>query len=173
MSERVGRYPPMSTEKRSFERREINLGVKIETADGRKFSGILSDVSSGGVCLKTSDASRLPEQFLLRLANELCRWSRIVWRGPEEVGVEFVPFPQATAEHETRHSVFIKCPNTGKDISTGIQLTCDDLSKLSNIRRFTKCRHCQRLHGWSPHEANPRQTGASATDVTSDGAMNP
>jgi PilZ domain len=161
----------MSTEKRNFERREINLGVKIQTADGRKFSGVLSDVSSSGVCLKTSDAGRLPEQFLLRLANELCRWSRIVWRSAEEVGVEFVPFPEAFVEHDITHSVFIKCPNTGKDISTGIQLTCGDISKLSNIRRFTKCRHCQRLHGWTPNEAHPRQIGAS--DVARDNAARP
>src|ERR1700676_4894517 len=105
----------MSTEKRSFERREINLGVKIEAADGRTFSGVLSDVSSGGVCLKTSDAGRLPEQFLLRLASELCRWSRIVWRGSEEVGVEFVPFPQASIEHGIKSSVFIKRPDTGRE----------------------------------------------------------
>jgi hypothetical protein len=160
MSARFGRETPMITEKRSFERRENNLGVKIEAADGRKFIGVLSDVSSGGVCLKTSDAGTLPEQFLLRLASELCRWSRIVWRGPEEVGVEFIPFPQASVEHGIKPSVFIKCPDTGRDISTGIQLMCGDMSKLSNIRRFTKCPHCRRLHGWTPNEAHPKQIGA-------------
>jgi PilZ domain len=150
----------MSAEKRTFERREINLGVEIESAAGRKFSGVLSDVSSGGVCLKTSDAGRLPEQFLLRLANELCRWSRIVWRGPEEVGVEFIPFPQASDDHAVKPSIFITCPDTGREISTGIQLTCGDISKLSNIRRFTKCPHCRCLHGWTPKEAHPRRIGA-------------
>jgi hypothetical protein len=160
MSARFGRDPPMTAEKRSFGRREINLGVEIEAANGRKFIGVLSDVSSGGVCLKTSDAGTLPEQFLLRLASELCRWSRIVRRGPEEVGVEFIPFPQASAEHGIKPSVFIKCPDPGKDIPTGIQLTCADMSKLSNIRRFTRCPHCRRLHGGMPNEAHPKQIGA-------------
>jgi hypothetical protein len=73
--------------------------------------------------------------------------------------VEFVPFPQPSVQRGAKPSVFIKCPETGKDISTGIQLTSGDLSKLPNIRRYTQCPHCRRLHGWMPNEAYPKQVG--------------
>ncbi len=144
----------MSTKQRKSERREIDLGVQIETADGKKFRGVLSDISSSGVRLKTNGASRLPEHVLLRLTNELCRWSRIAWRGAGEIGLEFVSFPQASAQPDIRHSVLIKCPKVGKNISTGITLTISaDLGKLSSVRRFTQCPYCQAVHSWLPGEA--------------------
>jgi len=144
----------MMTEKRKFPRRNIDLEAQIEMADGSILRCDLSDLSQGGVRLKVRHPDTLPEQFRLKLSSRLNRWSRIVWRTADEIGVEFLAAPQAPAEEAERRSVLIKCPSTGKNIPTGIRLTCaDDLNKITLVRRFTQCPHCKAVHGWVPSDA--------------------
>jgi hypothetical protein len=144
----------MTSDKRKFTRRPIDLVVQIERSDGLKVSGVLLDLSEGGARLKVSDPDRLPEQVMLKLSNKLSRQSRIAWRSSDEIGVEFVSAPQAPVESGATRPVLIKCPRTGKNISTGIRLTtADDFSTLSDVRRLTQCPHCKLVHGWTPSEA--------------------
>jgi hypothetical protein len=144
----------MVTENRRFVRRNIDLTVQIEMVDGSTVSCDLLDLSQGGVRLKASRPENLPEQFTLKLSNNLNRWARIVWRSAEEIGVEFLPAPQASTEDPARRSVMIVCPRVGKLISTGIQLTvADDFKKISNAERFTRCQYCNGVHGWTPSDA--------------------
>jgi hypothetical protein len=106
------------------------------------------------VRLKVSHPDNLPEQFRVKLTSRLHRWSRIAWRTADEIGVEFLPAPQASADNEAKHPVLIRCPNTGRNISTGVRLTAaDDLGKLSRARRFTQCPFCKTVHGWLPGDA--------------------
>jgi hypothetical protein len=145
----------MQAENRKFARRNIDLMVQIETDDGSTVNGALLDVSQSGARVKVSDSDRLPEQFLLKLSDELHRRARIAWRSDEEIGAEFLSSPQAPSDSEAQRSVLIQCPRTGRNISTGIRLTvADDLGKLSNVRRFTQCPHCKVVHGWTPGNAS-------------------
>src|ERR1019366_8902053 len=108
-----------------------------------------------GVRLKVGSPDSLPEQFMLKLADKLHRWSRIAWRSSEEIGVEFLSAPQAPADSKAKRSVLIQCPRTGRRISTGIRLTvADDLKILSGVRRFTQCPCCKVVHGWMPSDAS-------------------
>ena len=146
----------MEIDNRKFTRRDIDLVVHIEMADGTTVPGALVDLSQSGVRLKVSDPDSLPEQFMLKLSDELYRMSRIAWRSAEEIGVEFLPAPQALVDSTTKHSVLVKCPRTGKNISTGILLTVggDPSKMLSDVRRFTQCPFCKVVHGWVPSDTS-------------------
>jgi hypothetical protein len=100
----------MEIDNRKFTRRDIDLLVQIEMADGTTVRGALLDLSQGGVRLKVSNPDNSPEQFMLKLSDELHRMSRIAWRSAEEIGVEVLPVPQALAESTTKHLVRVKCP---------------------------------------------------------------
>jgi len=144
----------MGTENRRFTRRNIDLVVQIELTDGSTVRGVLADLSQGGVRLKVRSPDGLPEHFMLKLSDTLHRWSRIAWRSADEIGVEFVSAPQVPTDRRAKRIVHIKCPKTGKSIPTGFQLTtADDLSTLSDVRRFAQCPHCRVVHGWNPSDA--------------------
>jgi hypothetical protein len=145
----------MGTENRKFARRDIDLSIQIDMADGSTAGGVLVDLSEGGARLKVSGPDLLPEQFMLKLSGSLQRWVRIAWRSIDAIGVEFVSAPQPPINRKDRCSVHIRCPRTGRTISTGFQLTtASDLRNLSDIRRFTQCAHCKVVHGWNPREAS-------------------
>jgi hypothetical protein len=153
----------MESENRKFNRRNIDLAVQIELADGSTVRGILLDLAEGGVRLKVRHPANLPEQFMLKLGERLHRWARIAWRSTEEIGVEFLPAPQAPADGEAKRSVLIRCPKTGRNIPTGIRLTAaDDLGKLSRARRFTQCPVCKVVHGWLPSDASLESASSAA-----------
>ena len=144
----------MGVEKRKFARHDIDRVVQIETPDGSSVRGVLADLSQGGVRIKVGNPAKLPDQFMLKLSDKVHRWSRIAWRSAKEVGVEFLAAPHALPDSKSARPVFIRCPRTGRGISTGIRLTiANDLSKLSNVRRFAQCPHCKVVHGWNPTEA--------------------
>ena len=144
----------MKADNRKFSRRGIDLTIEIELADGAIARGTLLDLSEGGVRLKVRHPDNLPEQFLVKLTSRLQRWARVVWRSAEEVGLEFLAAPQAPAETEPKHPVLIRCPKTGRNISTGVRLTAaGDLAKLSRARRFTQCPCCKAVHSWLPGDA--------------------
>ena len=152
----------METENRQFARREIDMVVQIETADGSTIDAEMLDLSRSGVRLKIINPESVPGRFMLRLSDKLRRWSRIAWRSTVEVGVEFIPGPQEPVvpqepviESTKKFTVVIKCPKTGRELVTGIVLTAaDDLSKLQNVRRFTQCPGCKAVHGWMPSDAS-------------------
>ena len=125
------------------------------TPDGSTIRGALLDLSQSGARITVDNPDNLPEQFLLKLSDKLHRESRIAWRSATEVGVELLVAPKALSGVMKNRSVVIKCPKSGKEISTGIRLTtAGDLSKLSEVRRFTQCPNCKIVHGWTPKQAS-------------------
>jgi hypothetical protein len=143
------------SENRKFARRNIDLNVEMETPDGSTIRGALLDLSQSGARIKVDNPDSLPEQFILKLSDKLHRESRIAWRAAAEIGVELLVAPIALSGNMKNRSVVIKCPKSGREISTGIRLTtAGDLSKLSEVRRFTQCPSCKVVHGWTPKDAS-------------------
>src|SRR5215470_10441645 len=154
----------MNIENRKYPRREITLDVHIETGDGSQENCWLADISQTGARLVVAQARKLPDQFDLALSAGMKRRCEVVWRTAQELGVRFLPNPPqagaardgvlaSTDVHRPRF-VTIRCPRTGRDISTGIRVTGpDELAKLSPVRRMTQCPHCKLAHGWVPAEA--------------------
>ena len=144
----------MGAEQRKFPRHRIELVAQIWMVDGLTTRAVLLDLSETGVRLKVPNPHILPEQFLLKMDSRIQRWARIIWRSDQEIGVEFLQAPQAPGEPAIKRAVLITCPNTGRQISTGIWLTGpSDLTNISNVRRLTQCPHCKVVHGWTPAEA--------------------
>jgi hypothetical protein len=48
--------------------------------------------------------------------------------------------------------VLIRCPVTGKDISTGISLKAEVFLKV-DLHQSIKCSHCGMQHSWSKDDA--------------------
>lgn len=42
----------------------------------------------------------------------------------------------------------IDCPIKGGEISTGIEVSPENLRKLPDVRTYTECPHCSLAHGW-------------------------
>jgi hypothetical protein len=49
--------------------------------------------------------------------------------------------------------IMVKCPETGKEISTGIWCDGESFSRLPFIVSHTSCPLCGQLHGWSKADA--------------------
>ena len=50
-------------------------------------------------------------------------------------------------------AIMIKCPETGKDVSIGIDTDKTSFSQLPNITTATRCPACGRTHEWNVSEA--------------------
>lgn len=48
--------------------------------------------------------------------------------------------------------IMIRCPETGREISTGIECEDDDFRKLPFVITQTICLSCGREHSWSKSE---------------------
>lgn len=101
----------MIVEKRKTRRRQLHHGARILIAPKQLLACRLSNVSQTGARIEVADTGTLPDRFLLLLAarGAVRRTCQVVWRLPNQVGVEFVPAtakpakkpaapPQATAE---------------------------------------------------------------------------
>jgi len=49
--------------------------------------------------------------------------------------------------------VVIKCPNTGRELSTGIQVDSSTFARMPNEVMETRCPHCRTKHSWRPRDA--------------------
>jgi DNA-directed RNA polymerase subunit RPC12/RpoP len=49
--------------------------------------------------------------------------------------------------------LLIKCPKTGFDLSTGIQIDSATLARTPQVPSQTRCPHCGSEHFWMPREA--------------------
>jgi hypothetical protein len=49
--------------------------------------------------------------------------------------------------------LFIKCPVTGKAISTGVKTDAQGLSQMPNLVQYAHCQHCMTDHAWRPLDA--------------------
>jgi len=49
--------------------------------------------------------------------------------------------------------LLIKCPNTGRQFSTGIHLDAETLARVPQEFTYTHCPYCNSEHLWLPREA--------------------
>jgi hypothetical protein len=49
--------------------------------------------------------------------------------------------------------LLIKCPTTGKEFSTGVNIHRETVSALPDYETWTNCPHCNQLHRWRPKDA--------------------
>jgi hypothetical protein len=89
--------PETHPEQRRGQRRRVMKGAKIAYGDFvfvRDCS--LRDVSATGARISSVAAHEIPEEFyLIFLADRLMRNARVVWRGKNELGVEFDGEPRS------------------------------------------------------------------------------
>jgi hypothetical protein len=66
--------------------------------------------------------------------------------------VASLPFGLMTREHGM-NVIMIRCPETGSEISTGIECEDDDFRSLPFVITHTTCPSCGREHSWSKSDA--------------------
>jgi hypothetical protein len=49
--------------------------------------------------------------------------------------------------------VMIKCPNTGKDVSTGIETDATSFAHVGDVLAHSRCPLCGQEHAWWKREA--------------------
>jgi hypothetical protein len=49
--------------------------------------------------------------------------------------------------------ILIKCPETGRAVSTGIEIDRESFRNLPNIGAKTRCPACAEIHVWAKQEA--------------------
>jgi hypothetical protein len=49
--------------------------------------------------------------------------------------------------------LMIWCPVKNRPFSTGLEIREDKKDTLPNIRKFSQCPYCHKVHGWTPGEA--------------------
>jgi hypothetical protein len=50
-------------------------------------------------------------------------------------------------------TVYTSCPNTGREISTEIDIDADSFVRMPQVVMRIECPHCDELHDWSKHNA--------------------
>jgi PilZ domain len=81
----------MDAENRSYPRRDIDHVVKIKIP----IRGSLIDISRSGARISIDNPADLPDEFMLDIRDDLSRWCRVIWRGDNEVGVEYIETPES------------------------------------------------------------------------------
>jgi hypothetical protein len=54
--------------------------------------------------------------------------------------------------------LLLRCPHTGRDLTTGIQTDAESFSRLPQVLTQTGCPHCGSVHFWLPREAKFAET---------------
>jgi hypothetical protein len=87
----------MKAENRKAPRRALRYPAWVELDQSAVRECQLADVSRGGARLIIAAPDELPDEFVLRLSQDGSsrRKSRVVWRSPTEIGVEFQKEPKA------------------------------------------------------------------------------
>jgi len=49
--------------------------------------------------------------------------------------------------------LMIKCPDKGKEFSTGIEIEPKHARKLPDVLTFSQCPYCRAVHGWRVADA--------------------
>jgi hypothetical protein len=80
-------------DKRRARRRDVAYPVAIESlVDGTSTPCVIQDISETGAKLGLKDLADIPDEFILRLAENRAanRHCRIVWKADRSLGVRFV-----------------------------------------------------------------------------------
>ena len=49
--------------------------------------------------------------------------------------------------------IMVKCPNTGRELSTGVETDRGGFDRLPDLLTYSRCPLCRLEHGWWKHEA--------------------
>ncbi len=60
------------------------------------------------------------------------------------------------------------CPNNGREVSTGIEVTPADFAQWQNQRKLTQCPYCKMVHGWMIKDAWLKATAAEIAQACED-----
>src|SRR5680860_1198296 len=60
---------------------------------------------------------------------------------------------QISAKRAVMPMLMIRCPRTGCDVTTGLEVDHLSLEKLPDVMVHTHCPHCRIDHSWWPEEA--------------------
>jgi hypothetical protein len=55
----------------------------------------LKDISATGARLRFDDPKCAPQEFLIRLNNDILRWCQVIWRSNTEIGIRFIKTPKS------------------------------------------------------------------------------
>ncbi|MBI4276201.1 MAG: hypothetical protein HY659_16025 [Rhizobiales bacterium] len=61
--------------------------------------------------------------------------------------------------------LMIKCPNRGKEFSTGIEVAPENVRKLPFVRTYTQCPHCGCIHAWMVDDARLVERASEAESL--------
>ena len=65
-----------------------------------------------------------------------------------------IPLPRAGSKPENGVSVImVKCPNTGRELSTGIETDRAGFDRLPRLLTYSRCPLCRLEHAWWKREA--------------------
>lgn len=54
-------------------------------------------------------------------------------------------------------TICTSCPNTGREVSTGIEIDHDSFAAMPDVMTRVNCPHCGEHHNWSKHNAFLRE----------------
>jgi hypothetical protein len=60
-------------------------------------------------------------------------------------------------------TIYTSCPNTGREISTGIEADPQTFMSLPDVITRVRCPHCAEQHNWSKYNAVLRDQAAERT----------
>lgn len=81
----------MLTEKRRIKRQPLRYTAWIALTADKRHGCVVSDVSETGARIDVQDSNSLPNHFVLMLTStgSARRFCRVMWRKPNQVGVQF------------------------------------------------------------------------------------
>jgi hypothetical protein len=87
-------------ERRSEPRFRCLLGAELNFGRRqRRMEGVLKNIASGGALLVFERASVTPREFELRIpSRRQTRQARVIWRGPDRIGVALSPLETPAPE---------------------------------------------------------------------------
>jgi len=104
----------------------------------RKYACCVRRVTSVMICDLSADGSSI--------ARRRGDWLR----QPSPVAIEA---RKGTTKRSAMGVLMIKCPDKGKEFSTGIEIEPEHVRKLPDVLTFTQCPYCRVVHGWRVADA--------------------
>lgn len=81
----------MNQEKRTAKRQPLRYTAWVALTAEQRHGCVVSDVSESGARIDVQDSAALPDHFVLMLTSNgsARRFCRVMWRKPNQVGVQF------------------------------------------------------------------------------------
>ena len=87
-------------EKRGGRRQPLRYSAWLALDAGQRHDCMISNVSQSGARIEVRDSSAIPDHFVLMLTSTGAarRFCRVMWRKPNQIGVQFAPSLTEAAE---------------------------------------------------------------------------